>query len=162
MRDRWTEGELIFGNSRWRKFNVTDLVSTMRNNTLQHLALRNALSSCNLQLARGPLRLHTFSNVYKIYDLLLYCIHPLPVACWDFVSVILFKRQRTLHVTTWIHIPTVVYSNGVQTYTFPKSVICYFVNLTGLVLFTTDIHYHKTTFWFILAHRKRAADGNSI
>jgi len=33
MRDRWTEGEVIYGNSRCRKLNVTVLVSMRRNNT---------------------------------------------------------------------------------------------------------------------------------
>jgi hypothetical protein len=51
MRDRWTEGELIFGNSRWRKLDVTVSVSMRRNNTLKHLALRNAPPFGNLQLA---------------------------------------------------------------------------------------------------------------
>lgn len=33
MRDRWTEGEVIYGNSRCRELNVTVLVSMRRNNT---------------------------------------------------------------------------------------------------------------------------------
>jgi hypothetical protein len=33
MRDRWTEGEVIYGNSRCRELDVTVLVSMRRNNT---------------------------------------------------------------------------------------------------------------------------------
>lgn len=33
MRDRWTEGEVIYGKSRCRKLDVTVLVSMRRNNT---------------------------------------------------------------------------------------------------------------------------------
>jgi hypothetical protein len=58
-RDRWTEGEVIFGNSRCRELDVTVLVFMRRNNILEHLALRNALPSGNLQLARGCLVLLT-------------------------------------------------------------------------------------------------------
>jgi hypothetical protein len=59
MRDRWTEGGFIFGNSRWRKLDVTVLVSVRRNNILEHLAFRNAPQSGNMQLARGCLVLLT-------------------------------------------------------------------------------------------------------
>jgi hypothetical protein len=60
MRDRWTEGEVIFVNSRWRILDVTVLVSTRRNNILEHLALRNAPTVAgNLQLATGCLVLLT-------------------------------------------------------------------------------------------------------